>query len=683
MKPGGDMPAAELLSMLDSIVDGVAVLSLKQRYVYLNPAAIALLGPLHLEGAPPVSYLQPDEQTRVEPSSMPLVRGLSGEETAPFRVFVKNPSTAQGRHLSLSGGPWFNSKGEILGAVEVLSDVTSCKQVEDEARRALDFLDNIIEHVPAMIFVKDARELRFERFNRAGEELLGLPREALMGKNDYDFFPRAQADSFIKRDREALAGRAMVEIPEEPIDLKAGRRWLSTRKVPVLDSKGNPEFLLGISVDITARKAAQLELETAHALLEQRVAERTAQLQRANAELQKEIAERKRAEEALLLSQEQLQQSQKLEAVGRLAGGIAHDFNNMLSAMLGYAGLVALSLPPDAEAQQDVKQIVLAGERAAALIRQLLAFSRKQVLQPTVLDVGHVVSGMTEMLRRLLGERVELQVEVEPGTCCVMADATQMEQVLLNLSINARDAMPNGGHLKIAIGPVSLPDERLPPVPLKPGDYVRLTVSDDGVGMNEETKQRVFEPFFTTKPRGQGTGLGAATVFGVVTQSGGDVRVESEVGRGTTFEIYLPRVEGRVDEPPALSEVLRAQKRTATVLLVEDEPMVRAATARILTSAGIKVLEANTPDGALSIASESMDTIDLLLTDVVLPTMNGRELADNILLLRPRMRVLFMSGYAEEAVLRDQLVATGAAFLPKPFSPDTLVRRIDEVLNAS
>lgn len=542
--------------MLDSVVDGVAVVNMKQRYVYLNPAAIRLLGPLHLDGTPPGAFFEPDEVTPVDPSLMPLVRGLAGHVTPPFRVFAKNPSVPAGRHLRLSGGPWLNGAGEVVGAVEVLTDVAEPKPVETE-------------------------------------------------------------------------------------------------------------------------------VQSVHELLERKVAERSAQLQAANDELKKEVAGRLRAEEALRTSEEKLHQAQKLEVVGRLAGGIAHDFNNMLSAMLGYAGLIALSLPPDAESQQDVKQIVLAGERATALIRQLLAFTRKQVVQPSVLDVSQVVAGLSEMLRRLLGEKVELQVEASPGTCCVLADVTQLEQVLLNLSINARDAMPNGGHLKIAITSAQLPDQSFPPVSLKPGSYVRLTVTDDGVGMSEETRKHVFEPFFTTKPRGQGTGLGAATVFSIVTQSGGDVLVKSAPGKGSSFDIYLPKIEGQMAEAPPLSEVLRSRTRSSTVLLVEDEPLVRAATARILSSAGIKVLEASNPDAALSLCMQHPESIDLLLTDVVLPSMNGRELAAHVIRLRPRVRVLYMSGYTDDAVSNAELLDPGAAFLPKPFSPDTLVQRIDEVLGSS
>jgi PAS domain S-box-containing protein len=667
--------------MLDSLGDGVAVLNTKQRYIYLNPMAIQLLGPLHEPGTAPGEFLQPDDLTPVKPELMPLMRGLQGEITKSLRVFARNPSIPEGRHLALSGGPWLSHSGELLGAVEVFTDITSLKHVEESERRAHAFLDSIIEQVPAMIFVKEAKSLRFQRLNRAGEELLGLKREQLVGKNDFDFFPEEQAKFFVERDRTTLAGREVIDIPEEPIDTRGGRRWLSTRKVPVLDEHGAPEYLLGISVDISARKEAERELQKAHDELEQRVAERTAQLQRANEELQKEIADRKRAEEALRRSEEQLQQSQKLEAVGRLAGGIAHDFNNMLSAMLGYAGLLSLSLPPDAEGQEDVKQIVLAGERAAALIRQLLAFSRKQVLQPVVLDVGLVIKSMSEMLRRLLGERVELQVETPPGTCCVVADSTQIEQVLLNLSINARDAMPNGGHLRISIASVQLPDPSIAGVRLPDGPYVRLSVSDDGVGMSDETKRRVFEPFFTTKPRGQGTGLGAATVFGIVTQSGGDVLVKSELGKGTTFDIFLPRVSGVASEEQAVSEALRQHQRDATVLLVEDEPLVRSATSRVLTSAGLKVLEAGSPDDALKLCLERPEQIDLLLTDVVLPTMNGRELADRITTLRPRVRVLFMSGYTDDAFPADQKLDASSAFLAKPFTPDVLVKRIDEVLS--
>jgi len=670
------MDAPALLSVLDCLADGVAVVNLAHRYVYLNPAAIELLGPLHLEPTPPVSYFQPDEVTAQDPLSMPLVRAIEEQRSSALRVFVKKAIGGPGKHLSVSGAPWLDAKGTFLGAVSVYVDVTSSKQAEDELVRANAFLDNIIEHVPAMIFVKDAKDLRYQRFNREGEALLGLTRAELLGRGDLDFFPREQALSFIARDRETLSKRDLVEIPEEPIDTRRGRRWLSTRKVPVFNRKGEPEYLLGISVDITARKQVEEELQGAHAELEARVKERTAELLRANEELKREVADRKQAEEALRRSEEQLRQSQKLEAIGRLAGGIAHDFNNMLSAMIGYAGLLSLSLPPDSEGQQDVKQIVLAGERAAALIRQLLAFSRKQVLQPLVLDLGKVVTGMTEMLRRLLGERVELQVTTGPE-CSVLADPTQMEQVVLNLSINARDAMPRGGHLRIAVEHFASPP---PDAPVSGGDWVRLTVADDGVGMSPETRSHVFEPFFTTKPRGEGTGLGAATVFGAVKQSGGEVVVQSEEGQGTTFQIYLPHVQDGGGERPHLSEFLRGGKRTATVLLVEDDSMVRAATRRVLVSAGLDVLEAATPGEALAVSERHAGKLDLLLTDVVLPSMNGRELAQRLSKLRPGLKVLFMSGYTAEAFSREELLSPDEPFLAKPFSPDALVRRIDDVL---
>ncbi len=670
------MDAPALLSVLDCLADGVAVVNLEHRYVYLNPAAVELLGPLQHESTGPATWLQPDESTPQDPRLMPLVRALEDRLTSTLRVFVKKASVAAGRHLSVSGAPWLDAAGKLIGAVGVYVDITRSRQGEEELTRTNAFLDNIIEHVPAMIFVKDARHLRFQRFNREGECVLGMQRAELLGKSDLDLFPQDQAQAFIARDRETLEKRQLVEIPEEPIDTRHGRRWLSTRKVPVLNRKGEPEYLLGISLDITARKQAEADLQATHLDLEQRVKERTAALQRANDELKREVNDRKLAQEALRRSEEQLRQSQKLEAIGRLAGGIAHDFNNMLSAMIGYAGLLSLSLPPDAEGQQDVKQIVQAGERAAALIRQLLAFSRKQVLQPEVLDLGKLVTGMTEMLQRLLGERVQLQVEVKDG-CCVLADPTQLEQVVLNLSINARDAMPRGGHLRIKVERLASPP---PTAPVAAGDWVRLTVADDGVGMSAETRSHVFEPFFTTKPRGEGTGLGAATVFGAVKQSGGEVAVVSEEGRGTTFEIYLPRVEDGEGEEPRLSAMLARQQRSATVLLVEDEAMVRAATRRILASAGLEVLEAATPGEALALVEGYPGKIDLLLTDVVLPNMNGRELAQRVERLRPGLKVLFMSGYTADAFSKEELLSPDEAFLAKPFTTDALISRIDEVL---
>jgi len=545
----------------------------------------------------------------------------------------------------------------------------------DSAARSMSrFLESVLENLPAMMFMKDARELRFEWFNREGEELIGLPRAELIGKRDHDFFPKEQADSFVGSDREVLRRKAVQDIPEEPVETPRGTRWLHTRKIPLLDDRGEARHVLGISVDITDKKRAQELLRASHEELERRVAQRTD-------ELQVEIAERFRAEEALQRTEEQLRQAQKMEAIGRLAGGIAHDFNNVLSVVLSYCDLMLDQVEPGSPFRGDVEEVRRAGERAATLTRQLLAFSRQQVLQPRVLDLNEVVQGMRRMLQRLLGEDVDLELRCAPDLGRVRVDPAQIEQVVMNLVVNARDAMPTGGKLTIETADVDL-DAKFASEHLgvRPGPHVMLAVSDTGMGMDRETLARVFEPFFTTKEMGKGTGLGLSTAFGIVKQSAGSIWVYSEPGKGATFKVYLPATgDAPAERPaPAPPSELRGGE---TVLLVEDEDQVRSLAAAILRKYGYRVLEAR--EGAEAIARAGGDgPVDLLLTDVVMPGMGGAVLAEKLLALRPSMRVLFMSGYTDDAIVRHGILEAGVAFLQKPFVPEVLARRVREALDA-
>ena len=385
--------------------------------------------------------------------------------------------------------------------------------------------------------------------------------------------------------------------------------------------------------------------------------------------------------------EEQLRQSQKMEAVGRLAGGVAHDFNNLLTAISGYAEMLRLKVAPDHPVRSDVNEILKAAERASALTRQLLAFSRKQVLQPRQLDLNAIVQDMEKMLRRLIGEDIELASHLAPELGRVRADRNQIEQVLANLAVNARDAMSRGGKLAIETANVKITDEYMHQhVGVAPGDYVLLMVSDNGCGMDAETRSRIFEPFFTTKETGKGTGLGLSTVYGIVRQSEGVIHVYSEVGYGTTFKIYLPRVDeaadgGAPEAPEAAAGDAQAANRNTgeTVLLVEDDDTVRKLISRFLRSEGYLVLDAPTPMEALTMAREHAGPIPLMVTDVVMPQMSGRELVGILKPERPEMKVLFISGYTEHAIINQGNMDPDAAFLQKPFTVGMLSQKLKEI----
>ncbi len=377
-----------------------------------------------------------------------------------------------------------------------------------------------------------------------------------------------------------------------------------------------------------------------------------------------------------------LLQSQKMEAVGRLAGGVAHDFNNLLTVITSYAALAVESLPRDAALRDDLQEIRGAADRATALTRQLLAFSRKQLMQPRVVRLNDLARDMERMLQRLIGEDVVLSLDLAPALGNVFADPGQLEQVLLNLVVNARDAMPDGGRLVIQTANVTLSRElSIGALGATAGEYVTLTVADTGRGMSPETQQHLFEPFFTTKPAGRGTGLGLATVYGVVKQSDGDIHVDSAPGQGTRVRIYLPRCHDEcpaVIAPPATVALPRG---TETILLLEDDDALRVLASRILTRAGYTVLETGSPDEALARCESYAGPVELLLTDVVMPGLNGREVAERIQASRPGIRVLYMSGYTDDEVTRRGIVAAGTRFLPKPFSGEQLVQAVRDALD--
>jgi len=391
--------------------------------------------------------------------------------------------------------------------------------------------------------------------------------------------------------------------------------------------------------------------------------------------LQRDVTGRK-------LLESQFHQAQKMEAVGELAGGVAHDFNNLLTAILGYSNFVIDTFEPQDRRRSDMEEVIKAGQRAAALTRQLLAFSRKQVLQPTAVELNALVTGMRQMLSRLIGEHINLVPILAPDLGAVRADPGQLEQVLMNLVINARDAMPSGGRVVVETANVELDDSSvMQHGAVRPGSYVMLAVSDSGIGMTEETKQRLFEPFFTTKGPGKGTGLGLATVFGIAKQSGGHIWVDSELGQGATFKVYLPRTAGdaEVETRIVSSEAMAAG--TETVLVVEDEDAVRLLTRRVLEQAGYRVFDAPNPQQAEALFDQHMNLFNLLVTDVIMPGSSGPQLFERLARQRPDLKVLYVSGYVGDTITQQGQLRPGVELLQKPFTADALNRRVRQVLD--
>jgi PAS domain S-box-containing protein len=506
-----------------------------------------------------------------------------------------------------------------------------------DLERQRTFLRQVIDISPHFIFAKD-RDGRFTLVNRAVAEVYGTTAEELVGKRDADFNPNAEEVAFfLAADREVMDSRREKVIAEERITDSAGQvRWLETIKRPILGEDGIADQILGVSTDMTDRRRLE----------------------------------------------EQLRQSQKMEAIGTLAGGVAHDFNNFLTVIRGHTELLRRAHPPGDPSHASIETIGRVAERAESLTAQLLAFSRKQLVEPRVLDLGSLVVEMDRMLQRLVGEDVELRIALDPALGRVRTDRGQMDQVLMNLVVNARDAMPQGGRLTITcvnarLGAADAREQSQ----VVPGEYVLLEVRDDGCGIEPAIRARIFEPFFTTKEVGRGTGLGLSTVYGIVKQNGGHVSVDSQPGKGSSFKIYLPRVEGEASEPEVV-ESLRERPGGETVLVIEDEDEVRELVSMILgQEGGFVVLEARNGDEAVRLAGQA-GPIQLVITDGVMPGIALGDMIATLRSLQPRAKVLLMSGYTGELKVRLGSLGSDLPFLAKPFTSDALLRKVGEVLDS-
>lgn len=525
-------------------------------------------------------------------------------------------------------------EGEPLSLRGVMVDITEQKRAEVELLRSEERYRDLVENAHDIIYEHDLAG-NYTSINKAGERITGYSRAEILNLTLDQTVAPEYTDKARQMLQRKLEGQPVTAYELEIIS-RDGRRVATEVNTRLVLQNGLPVGVQGIARDVTERK--QLE--------------------------------------------EQLRQSQKLEAIGQLAGGVAHDFNNLLTVISGYSDLLLRKLPEESPLRPNVAEIKKAGERASGLTRQLLAFSRKQIMQPKVLNLNSVVADVDKMLRRLIGEDIDLLTLTEADLGQVKADPGQIEQVVMNLVVNARDAMPGGGKITLETANVSLDDEYFQQhAEVDRGNYVMLAVSDNGVGMDPEVRRRIFEPFFSTKGPGKGTGLGLSTVYGIVKQSGGNIWVYSEPGKGSTFKIYLPRVDTSVDDEGGRGGLGSAPRGTETLLLVEDEAQVREIAQEILETLGYTVLIAENGEQALRLAREFKHELQLMITDVVMPVMGGRELVENLAKVRPETAVIYMSGYTDDAIVRHGLMDEGLAFIQKPFTADALARKVRLVLD--
>jgi two-component system, cell cycle sensor histidine kinase and response regulator CckA len=604
--------------------------------LYLSPAFERVWGyPTEkiLNREDPFIYpIHPDDLEKVM-NWGPILRSTKKPLSYEYRVVRADGSI---RYIWDEGYPILGKDGEVKLFVGTGRDVTEWRLAEKALRESGEYLNNLINCIADPIIVKD-RNHTIILANEAFCTFTRMKREDLIGTTSFLGFAPETAKSLWEDEEEVFVTKKEHQTEDLFIDRQGNQHTLMTKKTLLTDKDGNIQLVLAA----------------------------------------RDITEYKRLEAQFL-------QSQKMEAIGVLAGGVAHDFNNLLNVINGYSELLLDDLKQEDPMRQDVEQIRDAGQRAAALTSQLLAFGRKQILQPETIDLNLVITQMSSMLRRLIGEDIEFIIDTLSDLGMIHADPSKIQQIILNLVVNARDAMPEGGKLTLETLNVDFEETYIKDHPVaNPGDYVMLAISDNGIGMDGKTQARIFEPFFTTKAKGKGSGLGLATVYGIVKQSNGYIWVYSEPGKGTTFKIYFPRVH---EKQPNASSTPKVQNSgfvgSETILVVEDESAVRTLTIRILKDHGYHVLEASNGSEALRVAKEYQGELHMIVTDVIMPGMSGKTMIAQLEAERPDIKVLYISGYTDNAIVHHGILDSNVAFLQKPFSIESLARKVREGLDA-
>ncbi|MCD4656878.1 MAG: PAS domain S-box protein, partial [Planctomycetes bacterium] len=614
-----------LNNIFESMVDGIYIVNPQYDIQYVNSALRKAFG--SPDGIKCYKYFHDVDE--------PCTFCKNKEVFAGKTVRWEWTSPRNGKTYDLVDTPVKNPDGSI-SKLEIFRDITKRKNSEIELQLLRDRLRLFIDSSPDFCFLKD-REGRYLLVNTSNAQYFGEKESFIIGKTDFDFMPEENAQRFRKSDFRAMEEKKMI-IEEEIVN----ENVYETRKIPVIQNK-NVIGVAGVIRDITESKQAEKEY--------------------------KEL-------------EEQFRQAQKMEAIGVLAGGVAHDFNNILNVILGYSELLIDKLHKDDPMLHKINNIRKSAESATSLTRQLLAFSRKQILQPTVLNLNNIVKDMENMLHRLIGEDIDLESVLEENLHSVNADNGQIEQTIMNIVINARDAMPVGGKLLIETQNVEFDDEYVKNhKDATIGHHVMLAISDTGIGMTKEVQERIFEPFFTTKERGKGTGLGISTVYGIVKQSGGSIWVYSEVGKGTTFKIYFPAELTKPTPKKITITEPKIRKKPATILIVEDNKSMCAMIGEILDIEGFRAFLAYSADEAISLYKKHEQDIDMVLTDVVMPGMSGKMLVENLRKINSQLRVLFMSGYTDNAIAHHGVLDEGTHFIQKPFMVKELVKKINSTLD--